>query len=216
MARSPSIEAVTVDGFGTLLQLEDPVPRLGHALRAHGMTATEEQVGDAFRAEASYYRPRSHEGRDAASLAQLRLDCVGVFLRHLAFDIEPDAFVGDFMSALQFDLVSGAREALELFRQRGVRLACVANWDIGLHDELGRLEVTQLFELVVTSADAGVAKPDPAIFVHALSALGVEARRSVHIGDEDVDSQGAEAAGMRFEPIPLATLPERVLGTTSG
>jgi hypothetical protein len=35
------------------------------------------------------------------------------------------------------------------------------------------------------------------------------------VGDEDVDRDGARAAGLAFEPTPLATLPER-LGLRKG
>jgi FMN phosphatase YigB (HAD superfamily) len=38
----------------------------------------------------------------------------------------------------------------------------------------------------------------------------VEPGRAVHIGDEESDRQGAEAAGMGFEPVPLASLPARL------
>ena len=211
MAPSTPVEAVTVDGFGTLVQLDDPVQHLDQALRSHGMTAPGDRIAHAFRLEADYYRPRSHEGRGAVSLARLRLDCVAVFLRELDADIGPHAFVDDFIDALRFELVPGAREALVLLRDAGISLACVANWDVSLHEELRRLGVSQIFGVVVTSADVGVAKPDPAIFAHALSTLGVDPSRGVHVGDESVDSEGAIAAGMRFEPIPLSTLPQRVL-----
>lgn len=209
------IEAVTVDAFGTLVRLLDPVVPLDKALRAHGVEAEPDHIARAFRVEAGYYRPRSHKGRDAASLAKLRLDCVAVFLRELAADIQPDTFVEEFIAALQFEVLPGARSALEALRGEGIGLGCVANWDIGLRDVLLQLGVSPLFEIIVTSADVGVPKPDPAIFAHALARLGVDPERSVHVGDELVDSTGAAAAGMAFEPIPLSTLPERILDPMS-
>ncbi|HZO62613.1 MAG TPA: HAD-IA family hydrolase, partial [Gaiellaceae bacterium] len=62
-----------------------------------------------------------------------------------------------------------------------------------------------LFSAVVTSAEAGAAKPDPAPFRLALDRLGVEPGRAVHVGDEPEDEQGSGAAGMRFAHAPLAT-----------
>ncbi len=53
------------------------------------------------------------------------------------------------------------------------------------------------FEAVVVSADLGVAKPDVAVFEHALQQLGVDGRQSVMVGDsipKDVD--GALTAGL--------------------
>ncbi|MGH3033977.1 MAG: HAD family hydrolase, partial [Gaiellaceae bacterium] len=52
--------------------------------------------------------------------------------------------------------------------------------------------------------------PDPAVFRAALQRLGVAPERAVHVGDSDADRAGAEAAGLAFEPAPVATLPERL------
>lgn len=57
--------------------------------------------------------------------------------------------------------------------------------------------LSEHFEAVIVSADVGVAKPDSAIFEHALSELGVCRDRAVMVGDsiaKDVD--GALAAGL--------------------
>ena len=210
-ARAPAeIDAVTVDAFGTLVQLKDPVPGLREALRARGVTRDLDDVADAFRAEAAYYRPRSLRGNSSGALATLRRECVDVFLGHLGVNFPPADFVSSFVDSIAFRLMEGASEALGRLRAGGLALACVANWDIGLHEHLAHLEVAEHFAVVLTSADAGVEKPDPAIFEVALARLGVRADRAVHIGDESADRDGATAAGLAFEPVPLATLPERL------
>ena len=54
------------------------------------------------------------------------------------------------------------------------------------------------FDVVVISGDLGVGKPEPAIFVHTLSQLGVTADRAVMIGDSmERDIDGAAALGIR-------------------
>jgi phosphoserine phosphatase len=54
------------------------------------------------------------------------------------------------------------------------------------------------FDVVVISGDLGVAKPDPAIFAHTLSLLGVAPDRAVMIGDSlERDIEGAAAVGIR-------------------
>ena len=55
-----------------------------------------------------------------------------------------------------------------------------------------------------------MAKPEAALFHIALDRLGVAPERALHIGDGDSDSEGAAAAGLAFEPPPVATLPERL------
>jgi putative hydrolase of the HAD superfamily len=202
--RFAELDAVTVDGYGTLLQLVDPVPPLRRALAARGIEADDAKVAAAFRAEVAHYRPRAVEGRDQASLAALRTDCTRVFLAALGSALEPAAFVDDFIGSLVFEAVPGARETLEALDRRGLRLAVVANWDCALPGHLAAAGLDGSFDTVVTSARAGAAKPDPAIFELALTELGVEPARALHVGDEPIDEQGAVAAGLRFLPAPLA------------
>jgi putative hydrolase of the HAD superfamily len=202
--RFTELDAVTVDGYGTLLQLVDPVPALRRALAEHGVDASDDRVAAAFRAEVAYYRPHAHAARDAASLAALRRDCVSVFLRALDAPLAATGFADAFMGSLVFEPVPGAREALELLRRRVPRLGVVANWDCALPEHLAAADLDGYFETVVTSARARAAKPDPAIFALALEELGVRADRALHVGDEPIDEQGALAAGMRFAPAPLS------------
>jgi HAD superfamily hydrolase (TIGR01509 family) len=81
----------------------------------------------------------------------------------------------------------------------------VSNWDCSLPERLGELELLDSFDAVVTSAEAGAAKPAPRPFWLALERLGAAPERALHIGDELADEQGAAAAGMRFAPAPLST-----------
>jgi putative hydrolase of the HAD superfamily len=204
------LDAVTVDSYGTLLRLEDPVDALRAALADRGVDRDADAVRAALHAEASYYRPRSALGRDPESLAALRHECVKVFLEAVEADLDATAFVPAFLGAIAFRPIDGAEAALDRLRAAGLTLVCVANWDIGLHEHLRRLGVHERFAVVVTSAEAGAEKPDPAIFHHALGLVGVRPDRALHIGNEDADREGARAAGLAFEPEPLATLPERL------
>jgi putative hydrolase of the HAD superfamily len=202
------VDAVTIDAYGTLVLLRDPVPALRDALAAHGVKRSDDAVRTAFAAEVAYYVPRSHKGRDAASLAALRRACTRVFLDAAgAGSVAADEF--PFVGSLAFDLVPGGREACDELLQAGLRLCVVSNWDIGLAEHLQRLGLDLP---VATSAEAGAAKPDPAVFELALRRLGVaEPARTVHVGDDAADEAGARAAGMRFEPAPLAEAAQRIL-----
>lgn len=210
MLSAREIRAVTVDAFGTLLELEDPIERLRAALAAQGIDRDSEDVARAFAAEVAHYVPRSVLGRGEASLATLRRECVAVFLGELEADLDAAAFVGPFVGALVFRPVAGADDALKRLRLAGLRLACVANWDYLLPYHVARAGFVSAFETIVSSAEAGAAKPDPKIFQVALGRLGVKPAQAMHVGDEDVDREGALAAGLRFEPAPLVTLPQRL------
>lgn len=201
------VEAVTIDAFGTLVGLRDPVPPLRAALSARGLDRTAAEVADAFAAEVAYYVPRSHEGRDAATLAELRRECAGVFLAAAAAELDPDEFAPAFVEALVFDALPGAAAACRELGAAGLQIAVVSNWDIGLEQHLAGFGV----DTVVTSAEAGAPKPATAIFELALARLGTSASRAVHVGDSAADEHGARAAGLRFEPAPLADAVARIL-----
>lgn len=203
--RFADLDAVTVDGYGTIVQLVDPVPALATALAGHGVERDAEAVRAAFLAEVAYYKPAALQGRDTESLAALRHECSRVFLEAAAADLDPALFVDAFMASIVMEPVPGAVEALHALRARGLELAVVSNWDVGLTEHLERLGIASLFSAVATTAEAGAPKPDPAVFRLALGRLGVEPARALHVGDEAEDEAGAAAAGMRFAPAPLAT-----------
>jgi putative hydrolase of the HAD superfamily len=188
------LDAVTIDAMGTLVRLSDPVARLAAAAGV-----AEDAARRGFAEEVAYYVPRALEGRDAGSLADLRARCTAVFNESACASLTPEQF----MAAIVFEPEPGAFETVRRLRLRGLALAVVSNWDVGLAEHLERLGLDLP---VVTSADAGAAKPDAAIFRRALERLGVEPGRALHVGDSPEDEQGARAAGMRFAPAPLESL----------
>jgi putative hydrolase of the HAD superfamily len=204
------LDAVTVDAMGTLVALDDAPGRLRAALAARGIERSRDEATAAFGAEVAYYLPRTLEGRDEASLLDLRRRCTAVFLEHAGTELDPESFVPAFVEAVVFQPLPGAKDALVRLRNAGLALACVSNWDVSLGPQLERSGLRGVFAEVVSSAEAGGAKPDPAVFAVALERLGVPSGRVLHIGDEDTDREGAAAAGLAFEPVPLATLPERL------
>jgi putative hydrolase of the HAD superfamily len=206
-----NVEAVTIDAYGTLVTLRDPVPALRAALQEHGVARSRQDIAHAFAVEVEHYVARSHEGRDEATLARLRRDCAAVFLAAAHAPVAPESFVAEFVASLRFRAVAGAASACRRLAANGLRLAVVSNWDIGLHEHLAALGLDRLVELVVTSAEAGTAKPDPGIWELALGRLGVAPSQTVHVGDSEEDASGALAAGIRFEPAPLSAACTRIL-----
>lgn len=78
------------------------------------------------------------------------------------------------------------------------RLGLITNGAACLQREkLAASGLADCFEVVVVSADLGVAKPDALIFAHTLKRLGIEPQNAVMVGDsiaKDID--GALAAGL--------------------
>ena len=201
------LDAVTLDAYGTLVELDSPVERLRSALAGRGLTIDEDVVAQAFRAEVAYYAEHKGEGRDSESLAKLRRRCSEVFTE--AAGAPGLGFVDDFAAALVFQPLPGVTQALGRLRSLGLALAVVSNWDCSLRAHLSDIGLDG-FTAVVTSAGAGAAKPDPRIFSPALRALGVPPERTLHVGDQPEDEAGASAAGLRFAPAPLIEAVERL------
>ena len=203
--RFADVDAVTVDAYGTLLVLDDPVGRLREALAAHGVNRNRADVERGFRAEVAYYAAHKQRAGDQTRLERLRERCAAVFLAEVAAELDPGAFVPAFVDSLVFELLPGAVAALDGLAARALALAVVANWDVSLREHLERHGLASCFAAVVLSPEAGAEKPHPRPFQIALGALGVQPERAVHVGDGDADELGAAAAGMRFVPAPLAS-----------
>jgi putative hydrolase of the HAD superfamily len=204
------LDAVTVDAMGTLVDLDHPVERLADALVTRGQERSRGRVAEAFRREVAFYLEHKLDARDTESLAALRRECARVFLEGAEADLDPGDFSADFVDAMVFAPMDGAVAAVERLRSAGLALACVSDWDIGLEEQLAKIGVDRSFDSIVTSAEAGAPKPEPALFEAALGRLGVSPSRALHVGDGDGDRVGASATGMYFEPVPLATVPNRL------
>jgi putative hydrolase of the HAD superfamily len=180
------VGTISFDAMGTLIELNPPAPHLARALRIPLADAER-----AIAAEISYYRAHLDEGRDADTVADLRRRCARVVAGELSIDADlTDVLLG----SLRFTVFADVMPALTRLRAAGTELVVVSNWDASLHDVLARLGLATLLDAVVTSAEAGARKPNPAIF----KAVGRRIER--HVGDsEDEDVAGARAAGI--EPV---------------
>jgi putative hydrolase of the HAD superfamily len=209
---------VTFDALGTLVALDDPVGRLHTELAARGAGVTRDQARAAMRAEMAYYRAHHDEAGDDDALADLRRRCAVVVAEAL-----PPTGLGEhdvlaaLLAAVRFTVAPGARRLLGALRDRGVARVVVSNWDVSLHAVLREVGLTALFDGVITSAETGVAKPDPAVFSRALALVGcADPAAALHVGDSvEHDVAGARAAGMRAALViaggPRPTVPAGTL-----
>jgi putative hydrolase of the HAD superfamily len=199
MKVAQAIQAVLLDALGTLVYFEPPAPHLRAALRErHGIEVSDEAAEAAVRAEIAYYRAHLHEGRDADSLADLRRRAAEVMRPALGVDAPTGVLTDALLAALRFHAYPDAAPALEALRARGVRRVVVSNWDHSLHERLEETGLAPLVDGAVASAEVGAAKPQRAIFDHALELAGVDAGAALHAGDSpEADAVGALDAGLR-------------------
>ncbi|XP_035760470.1 haloacid dehalogenase-like hydrolase domain-containing protein 3 isoform X3 [Neolamprologus brichardi] len=80
-----------------------------------------------------------------------------------------------------------SKKALESCSSLGLKLGVVSNFDNRLEAILHVCGLLSYFSFLITSEEAGVAKPSPAIFSQALQKCGVPADRVAHIGDHYVN-----------------------------
>jgi putative hydrolase of the HAD superfamily len=89
---------------------------------------------------------------------------------------------------------------LDSLRERELKTGLVSNaFDPGwlLHNDLERMRLAERLDVAVFSSEVGKRKPHPAIFEKALEQLGVEAERTLFVGDRRFeDIRGAKEAGM--------------------
>ncbi len=102
----------------------------------------------------------------------------------------------------------GALEVLRTLRSWGLRLAAISNTvQPGRFMRPAMVErgLAEFFPVQIYSADAGVAKPHPAIFRMALAALDVAPADAIYVGDRLIpDVAGPQAIGMKAVLIEVA------------
>jgi len=200
---------VLFDALGTLVRLEPPWPLLaGTLMSRYGIEISQDQAREAMRAEMTYYLEHHAEGRDRASLAELRERCAAVLREALppeAKRLNPEELTEVLLESLRFVPLPDAATALGSLRALGIRTAVVSNWDCSLRGLLAELGLGGLLDAVVTSAETGSRKPDPRIVEAALAAVHCPPERAIFVGDSlEVDVAAGRAASVRSVLIDRA------------
>jgi len=154
-------QAVLLDAYGTLIELDDPVGRLQSALADAGFLLAAETVATAFAAEVRFYR--ANHDRGGASLRALRRDCAAVFAA--ARPVTPPGDVAEAVLAagLRYRSFDDVVPALDGLAEAGCALAVVSNWDASLPGALDEVDLLDRFAVVSVSAVVDSRKPDSAI-----------------------------------------------------
>ena len=188
--------AVLFDAYGTLIRLDRPAARLAAAVRRRvGRELAEDAAADAVRAEIAHYAAHCQSARDPASLGALRLECARILTGRIGVEASDDDALTLLHETIVLQPYPDAPDGLAAARSAGAATAVVSNGDWSLAAALSGAGLAA--DVVVDSATAGIAKPDPAIFRHAIELLGVTAADALHVGDsEQTDGAGARAAGI--------------------
>lgn len=197
MRHLDSIEAITLDVGGTLLQ---PWPSVGHvyaqfATRYGATNVTPELLKRRF---VNAWKELEHFNHTRDEWAAL----VDETFRGLTDPLPSRTFFSELYDYF------GHREAWRLFDDvlpllktlaaQGTRLGIISNWDDRLRPLLREFELTDYFEVMVISCEIGHCKPAAVLFEKAATMLRVRPGSILHVGDSRPhDFDGARAAGFQ-------------------
>jgi HAD superfamily hydrolase (TIGR01509 family) len=214
------VRAVTFDFWGTLL-FDTPssdnryktrrMKDFETILAGAGARLSLATLERAYEASAGYLGRVWSEHRDVPVLEHVRA-IVTAADAELPARLSPDVFAALVEAYSRPVLMvpptvdDGALKAVTVLHDRGYKLGVVSNTmrtpGATLRKLLERYRLLGCFSYLVFSDEIGVRKPDPAIFLGAVKALGVEAGAAVHVGDDPIlDVEGGHAAGMRVVQV---------------
>ena len=141
--------------------------------------------------------PRENDDKDWwRELVDLVLDLVAPDLDEIDRDNFFEVAYEHFAEAGVWKLYPEVVDVLEKLRPR-FRLAIISNFDGRLRMILEQLGISKFFPRVFISSEIGADKPDPLIYLRAVTFLGVEPKEALHVGDDpERDWKGAGAAGL--------------------
>jgi HAD superfamily hydrolase (TIGR01509 family) len=209
-------DAVLFDLFETLVTVDAsrlPVLRVG--------TRSQPSAIAPVLVELSKAEPTLDEADVLTAMAALRADpprdappnaefaehlMFAALLRRLGVNDEGNALAHRLADAQMLAIVAacrpipGARELLADLRARGFRTAVVSNLAhaASLDALLAVADPDHRFDAAATSIEVGFCKPDERPFRLALTRVGIEAGRAIHVGDDPYgDVVGAGRAGIQ-------------------
>ncbi len=98
----------------------------------------------------------------------------------------------------QYTLFDDVLPVFQWLKQKERTIGVITNADKNVADLIEKLGAGPFLDILVTSGDVGVEKPDPQIFLAALEKAGVKNHEAVYIGDQyQSDVLGAAGVGMK-------------------
>jgi putative hydrolase of the HAD superfamily len=217
------VDTVFFDLVGTLIQARRSIGTQYAEIAGHfGIEADAPALDRVFRAvlgrsptfalpnpaEADVVGSEKRTWRAIVETVFLEAGC-GMALRSASFDEYFEALFDHFATRDAWILYPDVIPSLGALRRGGRRIGLISNFDSRVFPLLDSLGLAPAFASVTIPGLAGAAKPDPAIFRHALAAHAIAPAEAVYVGDSVAeDILPARAAGM------AAVLIDREAGST--
>jgi REG-2-like HAD superfamily hydrolase len=201
---SRDYRGVFFDAGGTLIfaPLEEVFTDL---CARHGVNVELEKVFDAYRTfvreDGSFFRENRHKYVDDP--IEFWTLCNKQMLNFLGVEKDLDSLAERITrdypgpEGVEWRMYEDVPKALEELSELDCILGVISNFSSVLKEIFGRLGLAHHFQMILSSSDVRILKPDPEIFLIALERTGVKPRESIYVGNAyDPDVVGSRKAGM--------------------
>ncbi len=214
MLNKSNIKAIFFDLYGTLLICEnfsaawaDWFATFYDCLKKYGLSLTKHE----FKVECDNFFGKQNPiiQKENFTVFEKRIlslcNDIGLALNDNQIQETALACVNNWQDHMKLD--AEAIAVLKILKEK-FSLALISNFDHPphVHSLLTDLQIRNLFDSIIISGDVGVEKPDPIIFLFALKETGISPNNCVYVGDENIDSIAAKAAGIHSITIERARI----------
>ena len=200
------IKAIFLDFYNTLVRFWPPLDQIQQAsCREIGLNVTEEGINRGY-AIADVFFNRENEKQSLADRSDdERLDFFAhyeqMILEEAGLPVSLDlaAQIWQLAISVPKDFVpyDDVIPVISKLHEHGYKLGVLSNLRRDMQTLCHNLGLDQFLDFYVRSVDVGAEKPDPAVFLAALSKANVEASEAVHVGDQRrSDVVGAQRVGI--------------------
>ncbi|MGB3513698.1 MAG: HAD-IA family hydrolase [Microcoleaceae cyanobacterium] len=202
-------KVILLDAVGTLFGVRGSVGEIYQQFASQwGVDVSAPTVNRAFFESFKAAPPMAFPGVELAKIPELEFEwwClvaaetykkVGVFEQFSDFRSFFGQLYDYFATVAPWFVYPDVKPALTKWRDRGIKLAVLSNFDSRLYPVLEALKLVDFFSDVTISTEVGAAKPHRKIFAAALQKCNCAIEEVVHIGDSlNADYQGAINVGI--------------------
>lgn len=200
------IRAVFFDFYNTLVSFDPPREELQSvACREFGIEVNREAIRLGYWYADDFM---SHENARLAISSRSPQDVLAfwaeyesIILKTTGVDISKELALSVFIRVRQLDrkliLFDDVLPVIRMLKGRNMILGLVSNLSHGIDGHCDELGLANYLDFTLTSSEVGVEKPHAPIFRAALERAGVDASKTIHVGDQYyADVVGAREVGI--------------------
>ncbi len=203
-------KVIFLDAVGTLFGVKGSVGEVYSAIaRSFGVLTSPTELDSAFYEVFKVASPLAFPDTPAGEISKKEFQWwrditkrtfqkVDATHKFIDFDVFFSRLYRHFTTAIPWKVYPDVVPCLEHWREEGIELGIISNFDSRLYQVLKALHLKEYFSSVTISSEVGAAKPDPKIFQRAIAFYQVSPEETWHIGDrQGEDYEAAKAIGMQ-------------------